>query len=501
MKSCEGGFEVVVLGAMKAEQEEKLKPRPPVVAVVGHVDHGKSSLLDFIRKTNTVAKEAGGITQSIGAYEIEHSGKKITFIDTPGHEAFSKMRAHGTAAADLAILVVAADDGVKPQTLEAIEILKKTQTPFIVALSKIDKPNADPQRAINQLLEAGVLLEGYGGDISWQKVSAVSGEGINELLDLILLAGEVNHLTYNPEAIANGFVLESKKDSRRGIIAHLVLKDGVLREGDEIVTPSAAGKVKILENFLGEREKELYPSAPALVVGFETLPEAGEEFWAGKLEVNLIGVIRGEKKLEPRANSSLSAAPVEAAEESTDKLRVILKADTSGSLEALRQILGDLVEVKDASLGDISDGDVGFAKSTGSLIVGFKSRVSKPIARLADSQAVKIVVSDVIYQLLETVIELSRKKEQEEEKGALQVLAIFSVSQSKQTIGGRVVAGRLRLGDRIAIERAGEVISQGKIISLQSAKQPVRELVQETEGGLIIETGVKIEVGDLLKVI
>src|SRR3989344_4757419 len=273
--------------AKEEKQTSNLLPRPPVVAIVGHVDHGKTTLLDYIRKTRLAAKEAGGITQSIGAYEVEHpstsSGQahKITFIDTPGHEAFSLMRARGAAAADLAILVVAADEGIKPQTTEAIGILKSTETPFIVALTKIDKPNANIDKVMRELQSAEVLLEGYGGNVSWHGVSGVSGEGVNELLDLIVLTGEVAGLTFDPKAKARGFVIESRKENRRGIIAHLVLKDGVLKAGEDISTPSASGKIKILEDFRGRRAKELWPSAPALVVGFEKLPRAGEEFTAG----------------------------------------------------------------------------------------------------------------------------------------------------------------------------------------------------------------------------
>ncbi|KKT56520.1 MAG: Translation initiation factor IF-2 [Candidatus Wolfebacteria bacterium GW2011_GWA1_44_24] len=247
------------------EKVKNLIIRPPIVAVLGHVDHGKTSLLDFIRKTNFVAREAGGITQSIGAYEIIHNGKKITFIDTPGHEAFSKMRSRGAIAADLAILVVAADDGVKPQTKESIEILNSAKTPFVVAVNKIDKSNADIEKTINDLTANGVLLEGRGGNVSWQAISAKTGQGVDELLDLVLLAAEMENLTYNPDADAGGVIIEAKSDNRRGIVVSVIAENGILKIGDKIATFGAGGKIKILENFLGEKTAELRPSSPALI--------------------------------------------------------------------------------------------------------------------------------------------------------------------------------------------------------------------------------------------
>lgn len=488
---------------MKETSPKKFQPRPPVVAVVGHVDHGKTTLLDYIRKTNVATKEAGGITQSIGAYEIEHpstdsksslqasSGQvhKITFIDTPGHEAFSRMRAHGASAADLAILVVAADEGVKPQTTEAIEILRNTKTPFIVALTKIDSPNANIDKVKNELLGVEVLLEGYGGNVSWHGVSGVTGEGVPELLDLIILAGEVAGLTFNPQAPAQGFVIESKKESRRGIIAHLVLKDGTLKIGEIISTPTATGKIKILEDFLGQRVKELLPSAPAVVVGFETIPGGGEEFMTGKTRL---------------AQMEIAAAPrirPEADKEDIFRPRAILKADTSGSLEAIESVLKDSVEIAEVGIGEISDNDVNLAKSTGSIIVGFQVEPSRSAARLADSQQVKIATSNIIYRLIEVVSELAETKEEEKSKASLEVLAVFSVGSSKKTVGGKVIEGILRLGNNIEIERSGEVVGRGRITSLQSNKENVKEVPSGNECGLVVETASSIEAGDILRVL
>jgi len=483
---------------MADKNEEKLLPRPPIVAVVGHVDHGKTTLLDYIRKTNLVSREAGGITQSIGAYEVEYpsagsgQARKITFIDTPGHEAFSTMRVRGATAADLAILVVAADEGVKPQTTEAITILRETKTPFVVAITKIDKPTANVDKVKNELVAADVFLEGMGGDVTWHGISGTTGEGVGELLDLIILAGEVADLKYDPEAKANGFVIETKKDSRRGVMAHLVLKDGVLHEGDEIVTPSTSGKVKILEDFLGKRIKEAHPSAPLAVIGFDDLPKSGEEFWAGKVDVAILEKVSGTPP-------SAEVKTPETTEITNGLPKTILKADTAGSLEALNQLLAGKVEVKASSIGEIFDSDVKFAKATESYIIGFKTSPNQAAAKLADSQKVKILTSDIIYKLLEEVERLFEAGKKETVVGKLEVLAVFSKTKTKQTIGGKVVEGILRVRAGIEIERGEEILGRGRILNLQLDKNDVKEVPAGNECGLLIGTSVEIAVGDFIK--
>ena len=264
--------------------EAQKKQRPPIVVVMGHVDHGKTTLLDYIRKTSVAAREAGGITQAVGAYEIERDGRKITFIDTPGHEAFSAMRSRGAQAADLAILVVAADEGVKPQTKEAIKILEDAKTPFIVAINKIDKTAGNIEKAKNDLMGVNVFLEGYGGQTSYQGISAKTGEGVEGLLDLVLLVADVEDLSYDPSAPATGYIVEASRDPRRGIAVSVIIRNGTLHRGDKVRTPSAMGKVKILEDFSGKTAESLEPSAPAVVIGFEDLPLIGEEFFAGGSE-------------------------------------------------------------------------------------------------------------------------------------------------------------------------------------------------------------------------
>ncbi len=481
---------------MSDENSKNLK-RPPVVVVVGHVDHGKTSLLDYIRKTNVVAKEAGGITQSVGAYEIDHNGQRITFIDTPGHEAFSKMRARGAHVADVGVLVVAGDEGVKPQTKEALKALQVSKTPFVVAITKMDKPNADVEKVKNDLTANNIFLEGYGGNVSYQGVSSKTGEGINELLDLILLASEVEDLSYNPENLAHGAVLEAKMDNRRGNTVTVILKDGKLKKGDLIVTASASGKAKILENFLGKQAAELLPSSPAVILGFEDLPQVGEEFTAGKLtEAEL-------KKVTKIVSRKLESSNTKNKE--TQTTRVILKADVAGSLEALHDLLRKIpikenqtLDIISQSVGEITDGDVKDAVATGAMILGFRSYPNKAAENLARAQNIIIVTDEIIYKLAEGIekafLEMGRSKF----SGELEILAIFSGKGKIQTIGGRVNRGQIRAKSWLEIQRAEEMIGKGKILNLQQKKNDANAVSEGNECGLIFESDVKIQVGDKL---
>lgn len=478
---------------------DNLMPRPPIVVVMGHVDHGKSSLLDFIRKTNIVAKEAGGITQSIGAYEVEHSStgseqiKKITFIDTPGHEAFFKMRGRGAKVADLAIIVIAADDGIKPQTLESIKILNSANTPFIVAINKIDKPNADIEKTKNDLTANGVLLEGYGGNISWQAISAKTGEGVNELLDLILLSAEMENLTYNPEENAQGFILEAKTDSSMGNIAIGIVKKGVLKVGDQIVTPTTVGKIKILENFLSKKVKKLEPSAPALISSFNSLPQIGEEFFVGEN----IEIIKIEKKIssETIKNKITDNLPT---------LNLIVKADVSGSLEILSEIIKNIkhenidINVIKESIGEITDGDVKSALPSDAIIIGFKTKTTKIAEILAKNQNIKIIFSEIIYELIEAINNEIKLIEKPRPIAELKILKIFSQKGKKQLIGGKVIFGSVKNNSRLKILRNNEEVGSGKITSLKRLKQEINEAKENEECGMMIEADVQINEGDCL---
>jgi translation initiation factor IF-2 len=475
-----------------ATETKQLKPRPPIVAVVGHVDHGKTSLLDYIRKTNIVAREAGGITQGVGAYEIDHGGKKITFIDTPGHEAFTQMRCRGCDAADLAILVVAADEGVKPQTRESIKILNDAKTPFVVAITKTDKPGADADKVKNELTSAGVLLEGYGGHVSYEPVSSKSGAGIPELLDLVLLAAEMEQPTYDPSLPAEGFVLESRMDRRRGNEASVIVKNGTLRFGDDIATPSVRGKVKILENFLGETTKALEPSAPAIIVGFESLPQVGEKFSAGA----------GAASVGTTANSNTAKQP--ASERPENCLNIILKAKDGGSLEALSQIIRSMTpagrppHIVAESVGDVVDNDVKLAISTGAVIVSFAGRVDKAAKTLAEANAVTILTADVIYHLVKAMEDFAAAGHVRAE-GILEVLAVFNVAKlDKQVVGGRVSEGTLKMRAAFEIERNGAVVGRGRVVNVQVQKQDASQVAEGSECGLLVNASVTIQKGDQL---
>jgi translation initiation factor IF-2 len=483
--------------AMNIRNIENLIQRSPIVAVLGHVDHGKTSLLDYIRKTNVASKEAGGITQSIGAYEIIHNGKKITFIDTPGHEAFIQMRSRGAQVADLAILVVAADDGVKPQTEESIKILNETKTPFIVAITKIDKPNANIEKTKNDLMAVGVLLEGFGGQVSWQKVSSKTGEGINELLDLILLAAELEDLKYNPENQGRGFVLEAHHDSKRGITVTVILKDGKIKRGEFISTQSAFGKIKILEDFNGKSVNELFPSSPARIVGFEALPKVGEEFICSqKLDKKIEDLLKNNKKTTENQNLK----------ESKNSLNLILKAKDMGSLEALSAVIQNLplqedfqIKIVDQSIGDIFDGDVKLAISSGAIIIAFNCDTAKSAETMIKANNIEVISSKIIYELTKQLEEKINNIINPSPLGVLEVLAVFNQKNlQKQIIGGKVISGVFKNKTKFSVERKGEIIGEGFVLSLQSNKKDTNEVKEGNEAGLMVNFNSLIKPGDKL---
>jgi translation initiation factor IF-2 len=484
--------------------ETQKKQRPPIVVVMGHVDHGKTTLLDYIRKTSVATREAGGITQAVGAYEIERNGRKITFIDTPGHEAFSAMRSRGAQAADLAILVVAADEGVKPQTKEAIKILEDTKTPFVVAINKIDKTGGNIEKVKNDLMGANVFLEGYGGQVSYQGISAKTGDGVEGLLDLVLLAADVEDLSYDPSAPATGYIVEASRDPRRGIAVSVIIKNGTLHRGDKVRTPSAAGKVKILENFLGKTVEDLEPSAPAVVIGFEDLPLVGEEFSAGETD---------GKEQEAIKKSSESVWKSGGGKENGKELKLVLKASDAGSLEALATVLKGIGEkdekgilIVDESVGDITDSDVKNALATGAMIIGFKNRVEKGARNFADAQALTIVTSKIVYELADAVSEFLAGKRGPQAAGKLEILVIFNQGKlDKQLIGGRVTEGVIRGKPsfeilRIAENGAQEPVGSGKVLSLHEKKSEITQAEQGKEIGILVNSLVAMKVGDVLTV-
>lgn len=468
--------------------------RPPIVVVMGHVDHGKTTLLDYILKTNTAAKEVGGITQSIGAYEIEHNGNKITFIDTPGHQIFSNMRKYGAKIADLAVLVVAADDGVKPQTKEAIKIITESKIPFIVAINKIDKLNSDPEKTRLQLLQEGILLEKYGGNISWEEISAKTGQGIDALLDLIILTAEMESLEYEKDKGAYGIILKSSKSHARGIVASGVLKNGVIKIGQLIATKTASGKIKTLANFFGKKINSAEPSSPVEIIGFENLPEPGEEFFAGEnLDINLI-----KKEAKKEINKKMED------EEETEKiLKVILKADETSSLESLEDFIKSLSEAKtkkifiiSKSVGNLTEADIKNAAVFKAIIVAFKSKKDKAALSLAKSQNVKIIESEIIYELEKKINEFLEAEDKKDISGkrTVKILKTFGTAEGKkQIIGGIVEKGFVKNQESFEVWNEEEKLGEGKIINLQSQKKDVKEATENAEVGLLVESDVLIK--------
>lgn len=478
--------------------KNKLLPRPPIVVVMGHVDHGKTTLLDTIKKTQIAAREAGGITQAIGAYEIIHNGKKITFIDTPGHEAFTHMRTRGAHVADLAILVVAADDGVQPQTKESIETLMRTKTPFVVAINKIDKTNADIEKTKASLMQHGVYLEGAGGTISWQKISAKQGTGIDDLLDLLLLAAELENFTYDPSANAKGIILESKLDKQRGIMATGIIKDGTLKTGKNIATKSACGRVKLIEDFLGKKALKLEPSAPVIIMGFESLPNIGEEFTSGDIEL----VVFDKYAAAVVAPSTMQKSLIK--ETGNPELRLILKADVSGSLEAFAAIVKSIdqstvnIRVMGESVGEISDNDIKAAESGNAIIMGFNAKVSKSAEQMAQIKKIRVITGNIIYKLVETIKEEIRAIEEPAPLGTAEIMATYSKKGKKQVIGGKMTNGIIKNNVVLTITRNGETLGTGKLNSLQSSKRDVTQVEFPMEFGMALESGVDIQIGDIL---
>ena len=481
--------------------------RPPVVVVLGHIDHGKTHLLDAIRETEVVGSEAGGITQSIGAYEIAHRGKKITFIDTPGHQAFISMRSHGVKVADLAVLVVAADDGPKEQTWESFKIIQETNVPFLVAINKVDKPEADVSRTKNQLAEGGIYLEGYGGDIPSVEVSAKKKTGLDELLDLIVLMAQMLELKANPDDLASGFVLESRLDSQRGQAASLIIKDGTLFRGESIWTDSTKGKVKILEDFLKRPIEEASFSSPVVVVGFESLPEVGERFMASFSENELRerGVFNGK-----RENAGEGKNVVAFSQKAGEEIGIVLKAKTLGPLKALDKIVDNVqrafggirLKVVKRAVGDISEEDAKVVGSSKAVIIGFDVGERQEVGFFLRKQDIAIIRSEVIYDIekeLREKLKLLMEEKESAYSGFLEVLAVFSQRKNEQLLGGKVLSGEIKSNQAFEIFSEEEKIGSGTLKNLRKEKVNANLIKEGEECGLLVESKAKISRGDILK--
>jgi translation initiation factor IF-2 len=482
--------------------------RPPIVAVMGHIDHGKSSLLDYIRKANVTAGEAGGITQHVAAYEAEHEHegalRKITFLDTPGHEAFRALRARGAAAADVAILVVAAEEGVKPQTMEAYNAIMEAKIPFVVAFTKIDKNSADIERAKISLLEHGVYLEGLGGSISFVGVSSKSGEGIPELLDLVLLTTDLAELTTDSEADASGFILESSQDPRQGLSATLIIKNGTLAIGSFAVAGEAYAPIRFIENFLGKRIDAGIASQPVRVSGWSELPPAGTPWSSVKNRKEAETLVTMAKTIAREGQSG--AAMIE--EDGKAMLPLILKADVTGSIEAIKHELAKItherasIRILSTGIGAVSEGDVKTASAAGGVIVAFTTGVDSTARDLAERSNVPIESFNIIYDLgkrvNELLIERAPHVEIDETLGQAKVLKIFSSGNTKQVMGARLTSGAFTMDAQVKIMRNDEEVGRGKITNLQLARVDQQEIRVEGEFGMQLESRADAAPGDIL---
>lgn len=478
--------------------------RPPVVVVMGHVDHGKTTMLDWYRKTSVALGESGGITQHIGAYEVAYKEKRITFIDTPGHESFSKMRSRGAKIADIAILVVAADDGVKSQTKEAIKIIKENNLSFVVAINKIDKPEANTQRVIQQLAEADVLVEEYGGKIPSVEISAKTGKNMEELLDVILLVAELEHLTADPGKHAEGVVIEARLDKRRGITATLLVRDGTLRRNDTVVVGSSLEAIKILENFRGERIDAAGPSLPARIVGLKILPVVGETFRGFSKKAD------AEAFVKTAPLQRVAAPPrVDIAEKGCMVFNIILKTDVAGSKEAIEDELKKLnteaigISILKSEVGDINETDVKLASATKLVtIVGFRVSLDASTRELAQNLNIRIITGDVIYELLDAlkraIEEMMPPIIERNDIGRAKILKVFKRDGARQVVGGRVEAGVAQHNALFEAQRAKNILGRGTIRELRMGRQTVTEVSKGSEFGLLVESSIPIEAGDIL---
>jgi translation initiation factor IF-2 len=492
---------------------EDLVEKPPVVTVMGHVDHGKTSLLDRIRQANVQSGEAGGITQHIGAYQVESGGKKITFIDTPGHEAFTEMRARGARVTDVVILVVAADDGVMPQTDEAIEHARAARVPMVVALNKIDVPNASPDRVYAELSERELVPEVYGGDTVTVPVSAKTGEGIDELLENVLIVAELEDLKANPHAPASGYVIESERDPGRGPVATLLVNRGTLHKGDVVLAGTAYGRVRAMLNYTGQRIKEAGPGDPVEILGLSGVPEAGTRFEATDHERNARDKAH-QAEAALRRQELAEGGPRRTLEEllgegGVQDLNLVVKADVAGSVEALKEALARLstdevrVNIVRSGVGAVTDSDVMLGSASGGIVLGFNVRPTNTAKQVAEREGVEIRTYDVIYKALEEIEAAMRgmlaPETEERETGTAEVRAIFRVPTGGTVAGCYVTSGEISRNNRVRVVRDGIVIYEGNIASLRRFKDDVRSVRQGFECGVSVENFNDVKEGDALE--
>ncbi len=488
-----------------------LVKRPPVVAILGHIDHGKSTLLDYIRKTNIVEGEAGGITQRISAYEVERGDQKITFIDTPGHEAFAGMRERGAGTADIAILVVSAEDGVKPQTVDAYKEIEKAKVPYIVAINKIDKPAANVERVKMTLAEAGIYLEGYGGSVSYVPISAKTGQGVDELLDLIVLTADVTGLTGDSSKPAEGTVIEAHRDPKKGISATLVIKDGSMGPGMFVACGSAFSPTRIIESHVGKKITEATFSSPVRLVGWNKAPQVGGHFVTFESKRDLEEYVEAAEEEERKPKAKVPENAERTGEEAPKVvIPLIIKADVQGSVEAIeheiKKIKSERVTLKtvSASIGDVTESDIKVAAgSSDALVVGFNVKVDSQAAAMIERLGIKHANFDIIYNLREwleeKVKERTPKVQTEEVMGKAKILKFFSRAKDRQIVGGKVTDREISLGHKVKVFRRETLIGEGFIRELQQTKVKTSSVQEGFEFGAMVECAIELAPGDVIE--
>ena len=496
------------------DDEKELKPRPPVVTIMGHVDHGKTTLLDTIRKTNVVEGEAGGITQAIGAYQIKYQDKYITFIDTPGHAAFTEMRARGASVTDIVIIIVAADDGVMPQTKEAIDHAKAAGVPIIVAVNKMDKPDANPDKVMTEMAEAGIMPESWGGDVMFVNISAKNGDGIDDLLERLLLISEMQELKANPSRYASGTVIESKLDKNSGVVSTLLIQNGTLRLGDNIVVGTTSGRIRTLKNDKQESLVEAGPSAPVTITGLSESPSAGDKFMVFENEKKAKSIAEERKqKLASNGNGDRRTMSLDdlfnRISDGTKEINIILKADVKGSEEAVKNSLlkldveGIKINVIRSGIGTVTESDIVLAAASDAIIIGFNIRPDNKTIEYAKDRNVDIRLYNIIYKVVEEM-EAAMKGKLEpifEEKvlGQAEVRKLFKFSKVGTIAGTMVTSGIIKRDAKARVIRDGVIIYDGAINSLAREKDQVKEVKQGLECGITIENFNDIKEQDIIE--
>lgn len=491
------------------QQTNNKTERAPVVTIMGHIDHGKSTLLSYIRKSVSPLNEAGGITQHISAYEVEHESgdgikKKITFIDTPGHEAFGGIRKRGAKVADIAILVVSAEDGVKPQTLDALKSILQSKTPYIVAINKIDKPEANIERTKQSLAENEIYIEGYGGNIPFVPISAKTGEGVVELLDMILLLAELEELTGDPSVLAEGMIIESNRDEKKGISATCVIKNGSLEKGMFIASGKASSPVRMMENYLGKSIDKASFSSPVKIIGWDELPLVGNSFQVFKNRDEVKKYVLEETEKNKSQNNGYTESGFE------NNIPIIIKADTGNSLEALVGEIAKIynentgIKIISSGIGTVTENDIRLANGTEkAIVIGFNTAIDPPAKSLAERNEIEVKTFDIIYKMNEWLKELLKLKTPkvmvEESTGIAKVMKVFSKVKDRQILGARADKGIIKLGSQVKILRRDEKIGEGKINELQQQKSSTSEVKEGGEFGAMVVCPIEIMPGDRIE--